>query len=136
MMKFSLLLLLFLSNIYGVTVKGKVFDSTTKSPLIGANVIIDGTNSGAATDSEGNYTINDLLKGDYSLTVSYMGFKTFQKSFTLTNNQTTVIDIKMDPEAIKMETYVVTASRRRERVEDAPAAISVISNFSLFDLNI
>ena len=31
------------------------------------------------------------------------------------------------PEAIKMETYVVTASRRRERVEDAPAAISVIS---------
>ena len=122
-----LLLFLFGSNIYGVTIKGRVFDSTTKSPLIGANVIIDGTNSGAATDSEGNYTINDLLKGDYSLTVSYMGFKTFQKSFTLTNNQTPVIDIKMDPEAIKMETYVVTASRRRERVEDAPAAISVIS---------
>ena len=33
----------------------------------------------------------------------------------------------MIPEAIKIETYVVTASRRRERVEDAPAAISVIS---------
>ncbi|MFL2998584.1 MAG: TonB-dependent receptor domain-containing protein [Candidatus Neomarinimicrobiota bacterium] len=127
MIKIFLLLFLFVSNIYGVTIKGKVFDSTTKSPLIGANVIIDGTNSGAATDSEGNYIINELSEGDYSLTVSYMGYKTFQKSFTITNNKATILDIKMDPEAIKMETYVVTASRRRERVEDAPAAISVIS---------
>ena len=127
MIKIFLLLLLFVSNIYGAIIKGRVFDSTTKSPLIGANVIIDGTNSGAATDSEGNYIINELSKGDYSVTVSYMGYKTFQKSFIITNNEATILDIKMDPEAIKMETYVVTASRRRERVEDAPAAISVIS---------
>ena len=122
-----LLLFFSISNIYGITIKGRVFDSITNSPLIGANVIIDGTNFGAATDSEGNYTINELSNGDYSVTTSYMGYKTYKKSITLTNNKDATLDIKMDPEAIKMQTYVVTASRRRERVEDAPAAISVIS---------
>ena len=50
-----------------------------------------------------------------------------RRNETELNAVATILDIKMDPEAIKMETYVVTASRRRERVEDAPAAISVIS---------
>ncbi len=126
-MKYFFLFFIFLSNVYAVSIKGRVYDSTTNSPLIGANVSVVGTNFGAATDSKGNYLINQLSEGNYSVKVSYMGYKTFRKSFTLTENEALVLDINMDPEAIKMETYVVTASRRRERVEDAPAAISVIS---------
>ena len=126
-MKFTLFLILIVSNVYGFTIKGSVTDSIANSPLIGANVIVDGTNFGAATTSEGNYSIDLTSKGEYSITVSYMGYKTARRKIILENEDVIVLNIKMDPEAIKMETYVVTASRRRERVEDAPAAISVIS---------
>ena len=108
-------------------ISGKVTDSTNDSPLIGANVVIDGTNQGAATDAEGRYVIKQLDPGEYTIMVSYIGYKNFKEDITLDGNQKMSKDLALQPEAIEMETYVVTASRRRERVEDAPAAISVIS---------
>ena len=72
-------------------------------------------------------TISKIPDGEYVISASYMGFKSFEKNVSIQNQDNFSINIMMIPEAIKMETYVVTASRRRERVEDAPAAISVIS---------
>ena len=109
------------------SVSGKVTDATNNSPLIGANVILEGTSLGAATDGEGRYEIKGLGAGEYVITVSYIGFRNFKESITLESGQLIPRDLALQPEAIEMETYVVTASRRRERVEDAPAAISVIS---------
>ena len=102
-------------------------DSTNGSPLIGANVIIEGTSLGAATSTDGRYTITQISPGNYTITVSYMGYKSYKKNLILEGKDPKKLNILMSPEAIQMETYVVTASRRRERVEDAPAAISVIS---------
>ena len=59
--------------------------------------------------------------------VSYIGYQSYKEDITLDGAQEISKDLALQPEAIEMETYVVTASRRRERVEDAPAAISVIS---------
>ena len=108
-------------------VSGRVTDSTNESPLIGANVILEGTSLGAATDGEGRYEIKGLDAGEYIITVSYIGFRNFKERIILESGQHIKKDLALQPEAIEMETYVVTASRRRERVEDAPAAISVIS---------
>ena len=71
--------------------------------------------------------IKQLDPGKYTIMVSYIGYKNFKEDITLDGNQKMSKDLALQPEAIEMETYVVTASRRRERVEDAPAAISVIS---------
>ena len=109
------------------TITGRVLDTTNKSPLIGANVVLEGTTQGAATDTEGHYTILQVDPGEKTLMVSYIGYQVLKKSITIVANETHSIDLELEPEAIQMETYVVTASRRRERVEDAPAAISVIS---------
>ena len=108
-------------------VSGRVTNSTDESPLIGANVILEGTSLGAATDGEGRYEIKGLDAGEYVITVSYIGFRNLKERITLESGQRIIKDLVLQPEAIEMETYVVTASRRRERVEDAPAAISVIS---------
>ena len=59
--------------------------------------------------------------------VSYIGYQVYKKDITVVDGKTISLDLSLEPEAIEMETYVVTASRRRERVEDAPASISVIS---------
>ena len=109
------------------SIRGKVLDSTNDSPLIGANVVIKNTTKGSATDVEGKFEINNLDPGQYTLMVSYIGYKNYEEIFKINQNQNLEKNLLLKPEAIEMETYVVTASRRRERVEDAPAAISVIS---------
>ena len=109
------------------TITGRVLDTTNKSPLIGANVVLEGTTQGTATDADGKYAILQVDPGMYTIMVSYIGYQVYKKDITVVDGKTISLDLSLEPEAIEMETYVVTASRRRERVEDAPAAISVIS---------
>ena len=125
----SVIIFIFCSTLFGQkgSISGKVTDASNSSPLIGANVMIEGTNAGAATDDKGEYLIDGLDTGTYEITVSYIGYRNYKESITLDTDQKISKDLALQPQAIEMDTYVVTASRRRERVEDAPAAISVIS---------
>ena len=49
--------------------------SSDGQPLVGANVILEGTSSGAATDVNGTYYIFDVQPGTYTLRVNYIGYK-------------------------------------------------------------
>ncbi|MBK7630476.1 MAG: carboxypeptidase-like regulatory domain-containing protein [Ignavibacteriales bacterium] len=60
------------------TLKGKVVDKEYGEPLIGANVLVIGTNLGAASDIDGNYEIKNISPGTYLLRVSYIGYKTIE----------------------------------------------------------
>ncbi|MHB8578653.1 MAG: TonB-dependent receptor [Ignavibacteriaceae bacterium] len=57
-------------------IKGKVTDLQTGEPLIGANVIVVGTSFGAATDVNGDYTVNFLDAAVYTVKATYLGYKT------------------------------------------------------------
>jgi outer membrane receptor protein involved in Fe transport len=54
---------------------GQITDKATKEGLIGATVLLIGTYKGASTDFNGKYTIKDIKAGDYSIRVSYVGYK-------------------------------------------------------------
>ena len=77
---FSLLVLtgMSVSAIAGTTGKlsGTVRDADTGEPLIGANIILDGTMIGAATDLDGFYTILNIPPGIYSARFNYVGYQT------------------------------------------------------------
>ena len=57
-----------------VVVRGMVIDEEYKEPLIGASVVIDGTNKGVATNVDGQFALK--LPPDTSLVISYIGYKT------------------------------------------------------------
>ena len=59
----------------GVTGKiiGTVVDSETKEALPGANVMIEGTNLGAATNVQGGYIMLNVPPGTYTLKTSFIG---------------------------------------------------------------
>ena len=57
------------------TVKGTVTEATGNSALPGVGIIIKGTIKGAATDFDGNYSIENVKPGDV-LVFSYIGFNT------------------------------------------------------------
>lgn len=56
------------------TISGKVTDAKTGEPLIGATVILEGTELGDATNSDGRYTIDNIPAKTYNVKVSYVGF--------------------------------------------------------------
>ena len=61
-----------LINAQSATIKGVVSDSVNANALIGANVIIQGTSLGMATDNDGKYNISNISPGTYNIkAVSY-----------------------------------------------------------------
>ncbi|MDG1847295.1 MAG: carboxypeptidase-like regulatory domain-containing protein, partial [Candidatus Marinimicrobia bacterium] len=105
---------------------GQILDASNKSALPFANITLEGTTLGSASDSDGRFSIEKINAGTYTIIASYMGYSTYKNPVTIPNEDGS-ITILLEPEAIKLDEYVVTASRRRERVDDAPAAISIIS---------
>ena len=78
-MKSNLLLFLLLpslifSQING-TINGYVFDSKSQLPLLGANVVIEGTEKGAISDENGFFEISGIKPQTYNLNVSYVGYQ-------------------------------------------------------------
>ena len=91
---------------------GKVIDAATGEPLISANVIIDGTTLGAATDIDGFYSILNIRPGTYTVNYRYLGYQTkIVQNVIIVVDKTTNIDVELSPEAIEGETVVITAER-------------------------
>ncbi|MDO7137470.1 TonB-dependent receptor [Algibacter lectus] len=69
------------------TIKGTI-SNTTSSPILGVNTIIKNTIKGAQTDQDGTFEISNISDGDYILSISYLGYKTKEIPFSITNNGT------------------------------------------------
>ena len=127
-----LIVLLFSVALASVKLTGNILDKDNNKLLIGANVILvqDDKINGTATDGLGNYVISNINLGKYDLIISYIGYDTYKKEIII--NQKTPkeykLDIALTQSSLIIDEYVVTASRgKREKITDAPAAISIIS---------
>lgn len=58
------------------SIHGLVVDKGTREPISYANVAVIGTSYGTQTDSIGKFSLDNLVPGDYTLQVSYVGYKT------------------------------------------------------------
>lgn len=62
------------SNTGTGVVSGKLIDADTGKPLPGANIVINGTAIGTATDLEGEFRLYNVPPGDHEISVSYIGY--------------------------------------------------------------
>jgi len=93
-------------------IKGKVIDLQTGEPLIGANVLVVGTSFGAATDVNGDYTINFLDAGVYTVKATYLGYKTVTISNVRVNaDLATALDFKLPPTGVTVGEVQIVAQR-------------------------
>jgi hypothetical protein len=98
----------------GVTGKivGYVLDVRTAEPLPGANVIVEGTTLGAATDVDGYYFIIGVMPGDYKVRTSMMGYEPIIKEGVSVSADITVrVDFRLKETVIETEGITVTAER-------------------------
>ena len=93
-------------------IKGKIIDKDTGEPILGANVVVEGTYFGAATDEEGDYYINNVPPGTYNLIASAVGYnKVRVENLSIKIDLTTEINIELVSEAIEMGEVVVQAEQ-------------------------
>jgi len=91
---------------------GKVTDKKSGAPIVGANILIQGTNSGAAADIEGFYSISNVPPGMYILSVTSVGYKrSVIQNAIVKIDLTTEIDVKLEETVIEGEEVVVVAQR-------------------------
>ncbi len=89
---------------------GSVSDAVTRQPLVGANVLILGTNFGAATDVNGKYTIKNVPAEMYQLRASVIGYNARVKTDVMVQpGKLTQVDFELTPQTIELENVVVTA---------------------------
>ena len=93
-------------------ISGRVTDKETGEPLIGANVMVDGTPLGAATDTDGNYFILQVSPGTYTVRFTMIGYKTLvMNDVRIRVDLTTTLNGKLDESTVGLDEVVVQAER-------------------------
>lgn len=131
MKKLAFIALLFLAGSAGMAqskVSGKIVDDLTGQPLPGANIIIVGTLIGTASDFDGNYELTSDVQPPYQIEVSYTGFAS---QIVTVNSADEVVNLTLIEQAFRGEEVIVSASRRAEKVQEAPASVSVLTTRKL-----
>ncbi len=111
----SIAIFLLPSTIYSqstVKIYGKIVDAETKQPLFGANVMIAGTGFGASSDQQGEYQIENLFEGEYSISVSYIGYKDKQVSnIKIDKDQPVRINFQLKQRIIPLKGVQISAEK-------------------------
>ena len=88
------------------TIEGNVTEADTGSVIEGATVIVEGTSLSATTNTEGNYIIDDVPEGTYTVTASATGYIEESLPAEVSQGQTTVVNFVLIPTSVVPTLYV------------------------------
>ena len=127
-------------------IAGTIRDKRTHEPLVGANVVVVGTNLGAVTDDKGYYYVLRITPGKYDVRISLIGYKTLNvRDVIVKTDLTTEVSMQLEETTIqaaevtvfaeqKMVQKDITSTRRtvsRETMKETPGIESATDIFKL-----
>ncbi len=122
----TLLILLSITAFSQGKLKGKIIDAGTGEALIGANVFVVGTYKGAAADFNGEYTIDELKPGDYTIRVTYLGYNEKQfNGIRIKKGQSTTLNVKLEELGTTLETVVVVGDKNLVDLESGKSQVKI-----------
>ncbi len=124
------LLLLAITNLYAQnSIKGKVIDANTNKGLAFVNIYFTGLEKGTSTNENGDFSLNNLPSGNYSILISYIGYKTQSIDVTIPNSEN--LTISLEPSAIEMESVIISTPFHKLQSEN----VMKVEQVSVKDLN-
>ncbi len=110
------------------TLKGKIIDSESNEPLVGASIVKVGTTNGTISNANGEFSLS-LDEGSHTIQISFIGYNTFSKSVKVTNGQTTDMGIVgLEASSVSINELVVIGNGVIDiaRDRETPVAVSTI----------
>jgi TonB-dependent receptor len=107
-----LIIVPFFSLIYAGEIKGKVIDSTTNEPVIGATVFITNKSFGYS-GFDGSYSIKNVPEGTYKVVCSNMGFANQEKTVVV-NSSVVSLNFKIEEKQTTLKEVVIAAKHNKE----------------------
>ncbi|MGD8778398.1 MAG: TonB-dependent receptor [Ignavibacteria bacterium] len=108
------------------SIRGKVTDAKTGESLMGANIILKETGTGVAANENGEYSLEKLSPGNYTLVIKYIGYSTKEETVDVVENKTVEINIELDPSAYDLNEVVVTGTMVETKKKTMGTAITVL----------
>lgn len=119
----------------GGTIRGTIKDSKTKEDIIGATILVQGINKGAATDINGFFSFGKLPVGSYSLKISFVGYESkIYEGVKVAANQVTELNLSLAEESATLAEVKVVAQKltntEQSVISEIKAAQLVVSGIS------
>lgn len=106
---------------------GIATDSKTGETLIGVTIRVNDTEKGAVTDINGQYIINNIVPSSYTVTASYIGYKSETKyNVVIRSGGSPDVNFQLIESTTELEGVVVTANPF-EKLEETPLSIQKLS---------
>jgi len=109
----SALLLTSLSVFAQYTIKGKVTDAETGQALQGANVLLVNSTQGMPTNEQGEFSLTDLVAGEYKLVIRMIGYANYERSIDLKGDVD--LNISLNRKTTSLSDVIVTGTRATEK---------------------
>lgn len=126
-MKFLLTFLLFIYSIqtgFSGSIRGKIKNAKNE-PIQYANIILLNTFWGTTSDQNGNFELNNIPSGKYSLRISLVGYETKDTEIYLLRDGTLVLEIILTNKIIELSTIKVEASRIQDQNDTRTSLIDI-----------
>lgn len=115
------------TNMQTQTIRGKIIDQDSKTPLIGANIIIVGSNPviGTSSDVDGYFRIENIKVGRIDLKVTCLGYEEkVIPNLLIISGKETVLEIELVESLIQLEEAVITANGHKSEALNEMATVS------------
>ncbi len=103
-----ILLLGFSSLLYAQTTVSGIITNENNMPVFGAEIYIEQLHIGTTSNADGSYTLKNIPKGNQTLTISFIGYDTENRSF-LSGGENTEINIVLSPSIFHMDEVILSA---------------------------
>lgn len=111
----------------GNMIAGHVIVKGSEESIPFATVQIVGHSGGTLSNDDGQFEFRKLPEGKYTLRVQAMGYKTQEKTVTVSKEFTAVIHFQMEEESFMTDEVVVSANRNEVSRKMAPVVVNVMS---------
>lgn len=112
------------------TLKGKITDAETKSPLLGASIHFDDYKNGVLSDVNGDYALLNITPGEYKVKVKFVGFEEFEQKIKLKAGQVLTLNVSLKAKAEELATVTVFSKLDNESEAAARASEKNANNIT------
>ncbi|MBL1215389.1 MAG: TonB-dependent receptor [Ignavibacteriae bacterium] len=133
----SLFFLILATILNGQTgsISGSITDANG-SPLVGANILIEGTIIGTVSDKNGMFELSGLKSGTYILEASMVGYKKNISDPIIISGNNIILNITLTEKILQYDQVVISAGKHKQNLSELPVSTSVINSNRISKKNI